>query len=336
MRIVSKRRNKSAARMQALACLPVFFTLTDKRVLVIGGSDAAAWKVELLLAAGSQVEVCCPVGELSSEMLSLMHGSGRLVHVNAHWEDVKFAGAALVVADLGAEEALGLVKLARGHAVPVNVIDKPAFCDFQFGSIVNRSPIVVGISTAGAAPILGQAVRRRIEAVLPMALAGWGKLAGEIRTAVMERFKPGVERRRFWEAFVDRAFGDGAPRADDLLDGEALAYGSITIVGAGPGDPELLTLKAVRALQAADEIFYDEAVGPEILELARREARRECVGFGPSRSLRAQMVALARDGKNVAYVQLGDALAPSFDDVRDVRVVPGISGAAEVGLSLTG
>ena len=143
----------------------------------------------------------------------------------------------------------------------MNVTDKPAYCQFQFGSIVNRSPVVIGISTDGAAPILGQAIRRRIETLLPTSLAVWGRLAKEVRDRVGSRLSPDQQRRSFWDAFAERAFGP-PPRADAATDLTRLiddiasvggpTNGRVTLVGAGPGDAELLTLKAVRRLGSGD------------------------------------------------------------------------------------
>lgn len=345
MRIVSKPRNKSAERMQELACLPVFFTLKGKRVVVVGGSDAAAWKAELLLAAGAHVALYCAADAMGADMHDLC-AAAHLTHFDVDWRKADFANAALAIADLGVDVAPEFIALARGAAVPINIIDKPAFCDFQFGAIVNRSPVVVGISTAGAAPILGQAVRRRIEAVLPKALSAWGKLARGVRAKVMRRLPAGAVRRAFWEAFVARAFASdwqGKPCADDLLDHIGAdtegAKGCLTIVGAGPGDPELLTLKAMRALQAADEIFHDDAIGAPVLELGRREAKRhrwsgQCLR--PTRHMRARLAREVRAGKNIVIVQSGAgevfAMAP---DVR-LHFVPGVqeSGSAMAGFEL--
>ena len=211
----------------------------------------------------------------------------RLIVFPRQWEAADFEGMAVAVADMGDEqEAERFAKAARQAGVPCNVIDRPAFCTFQFGSIVNRSPLVVGISTSGAAPILGQAVRRRIETLLPSFLSDWARLAERMRPTVLGLLRPGGERRGFWEAFVDRAFSS-RPSAEsrhetaDLIRKAAGApsrTGHVTFVGAGPGEAELLTIKAVRALQAADVILFDDLVSDEVLELARREAKRILVG----------------------------------------------------------
>ncbi len=351
--------------MGELACLPVFFQLKGQKVLVAGGTDAAAWKAELLAAAGAEVHVYADT--LEPAMARLLHAgsvSGSLVHHSSRWDACSFAGMTLAIADAETdEEARTFYDAAKAAGVPVNVIDNPPYCDFQFGSIVNRSPVVIGISTNGAAPILGQAIRRRIETLLPSGLADWAKLAGRVRAAVMERLSPGPQRRRFWEAFTELAFSErSAPEADggiaDLIDETGLAQpasqGRVTLVGAGPGCAEFLTLKAVRALQGADVILFDDLVADEVLELARREARRMLVGKrGGRKSCRQEdindmMVALAKQGKNVVRLKSGDPMifGRAGEEIErlktegiPVSVVPGITAAsamaAEFGISLT-
>ncbi|WEX89848.1 SAM-dependent methyltransferase [Sinorhizobium garamanticum] len=319
----------SPQRVAPLATLPLFWTLKNKRVVVAGGSDAAAWKAELLAACGAEVHLHAPRAELSDVFLGLMqrgaaHEDGRLVHHDEFWHPGIFSGAAIAIADCGDDaEAEAFFNAARAAGVPVNVIDKPAFCQFQFGSIVNRSPVVVSISTDGAAPILAQAIRRRIEALLPPAIKGWATIARAVRERVNARLNPGAARRSFWERFVDRAFLETpeegvVTRLMDELDcvsATRSAIGRVTIVGAGPGDAELLTLKAVRALQAADVILFDEPISNDVLELSRREAKRQFVRRPDSRvsddlgDIHDAMVELVLSGKRVVRLKSGDPTA---------------------------
>lgn len=363
MHIVSTRPSEAApARIASLSVLPIFLDLRGKRALVAGGSDAAAWKAELLAAAGAEVHLHAPSGTLGPEMLRLLNdGETRLVHHEDHWTPNAFDGAAIAVADAETgEEAGAFLDAARCAGVPCNVIDRPAFCAFQFGSIVNRSPVVVGISTSGAAPILGQAVRRRIETLLPAALADWAALALRLRDGVMDRLAHGAQRRGFWEAFVDRAFGpapegEGSAILDDLAPGLAgRSAGHVTFVGAGPGNAELLTLKAMRALQSADVILFDDLVSDEVLELARREARRILVGKRAGRpgcgqhEINAMMVSLAQKGRRVVRLKSGDPMifGRAGEEIAELErvgigydVVPGITAgialASACGVSLT-
>jgi uroporphyrin-III C-methyltransferase/precorrin-2 dehydrogenase/sirohydrochlorin ferrochelatase len=304
--------------------------------------------------------------EPSEEMIALLArgaAAGELVLHHRPWSIDVFAGAAIAVGDSeDAAEARAFRCAARAAGVPVNTIDKPETCDFQFGSIVNRSPVVIGISTDGAAPILGQAIRRRIEMLLPSSLADWAALAGRIRARVIERLAPGAPRRAFWEAFAERAFGS-APSIGAEAETEALiavtrttapVAGRVTLVGAGPGDPELLTIKAVRALQSADVILFDDLVSDGVLELARREAKRMMVGKRGARESCAQgdindlMMSLAKSGKHVVRLKSGDPMVfgRAGEEIAaleaagiPVSVVSGISAAqamaARLNVSLT-
>lgn len=164
-----QNNSRRPERVAPLAKLPVFWALEGKRVIVAGGSDGAAWKAELLAACGADVEVFCAEDELSDTFRALLEEQDRMVLHSHCWHIGIFENAALALADCETEdEAKAFYCAAKAAGVPVNVIDKPAYCQFQFGSIVNRSPVVVAISTDGAAPILGQAIRRRIETLLPL------------------------------------------------------------------------------------------------------------------------------------------------------------------------
>ncbi|RDJ10338.1 siroheme synthase CysG [Rhizobium grahamii] len=370
MDVLQPPRNEAPARMEPLAKLPVFWALEGKRVIVAGGSDAAAWKAELLAACGAEVHVYA--NELSDTFEKLIlrgaeHPQGGLIHHCQAWDETSFAGAAIAVSDCEEDdEAKAFFDAARIAGVPVNVIDKPAFCQFQFGSIVNRSPVVVSISTDGAAPILAQAIRRRIETLLPQALKGWAGLAQSLRDRINERLAPGPLRRAFWETFVDRAFSS-SDTPEEGVGGQLLAQaerlreapahssrGRVTLVGAGPGDAELLTLKAVRALQAADVILFDDLVSSEVLELARREAKRMLVGKRGGRTscrqedINAMMVKLAKAGKRVVRLKSGDPMifGRAGEEIAHldrenipVDVIPGITAASamasRLGISLT-
>src|ERR1700720_412221 len=195
-----------STRIGALARLPAFFALDNKRAVVAGGSPAATWKAELLSAAGARVEVFAATP--SEEMLALAAAPARgavILH-DRNWAPEDFAGAAIAVADCANdEEAAQFAAAARAAGVPVNVIDRPAFCDFSFGAIVNRSPLVIGISTDGAAPVFGQAIRAKIEALIPKGFARWADAARDWRPRVQALALPFRGRRSFWEKFTDRA-----------------------------------------------------------------------------------------------------------------------------------
>lgn len=352
-------------RMRPLAKLPIFFDLEGKRAVVAGGTAPAAWKAELLAAAGAAVEVYAiePCAEMTA-LIKRGAAAGRIEHVGRAWTPGDLNGAAIALADAADDgEARRFALAAHEAGVPVNVIDNPDYCDFQFGSIVNRSPVVVSISTDGAAPILGQAIRRRIETLLPQSLASWAEIAKSIRSQVSTTLAAGPERRRFWERLSEFAFA-GSPSSSarsslaalmsDIKGSAAGPLGRVTLVGAGPGDAELLTLKAVRAMQAADVILFDDLVSADVLELARREAKRMAVGKRGDREscsqddINALMIKLAQQGKHVVRLKSGDPMifgrvGEEMEELAScgipVTVVPGITAAsamsASLGVSLT-
>lgn len=367
MKPVSRMPTEVArSRLGALAKLPVFLDLAGKRAVIAGGSTAAAWKAELVAAAGGDVHVYAT--DIDAEMAALIErgaASGSLRHHAEAWSEAALAGAAIAFCDAEDDaEAETFAAAARRAGALVNVIDKPAACQFLLGSIVNRSPVVVAISTDGAAPVIGQAIRRRIETLLPPTLAAWGQLAKSVRGEVGRRLAAGAQRRAFWERLAERAFGregpgDNAHAVVSRLIGEVgesveRRRGRVMLVGAGPGDAELLTLKAVRALQAADVILYDDLVSDDVLELARREAKRMCVGKRGHRESCRQadiedlMVRLAHEGRQVVRLKAGDPsiFGRTGEEIERleregiaVEIVPGITAAsamtARLGLALT-
>jgi uroporphyrin-III C-methyltransferase/precorrin-2 dehydrogenase/sirohydrochlorin ferrochelatase len=348
-------------RIAPIATLPAFHKLDGRKVVVAGASEGALWKAELLSAAGANVLVLAGDSADLFALLAANPVAGPVTVEPRSWSPADLTGAALAFADLPDHaEALAFVAAARVAGAPVNIIDQTALCDFQLGTIVNRSPVIIAISTGGGAPMLGQSIRTRIEAVLPLGLAAWGRAALAWRPRLKQAIATLAERRDFWGRFTTRAWAniDRAPDESDfralLIGAPTEPRGSVILVGAGPGDPELLTLKAVRALQAATVILYDDLVTPGVLELARREARRIAVGktgYGPSCSqadINAQVVALALAGETVVRLKGGDPLifgraTEEIDACHaagvPVTIVPGISAAqgaaASLGFSLT-
>jgi uroporphyrin-III C-methyltransferase/precorrin-2 dehydrogenase/sirohydrochlorin ferrochelatase len=343
MDVLRKPLEAPPERMAPLARLPVFLALKDKRCVLVGDGQAVDWKLELLEAAGARVQRYGVQGWMA--------------------EDLR--GAAIAVGGFDDDDAAKLfADAARAAGVPVNVIDRPAFCDFSFGAIVNRSPLVIGISTDGAAPVFAQAIRAKLEAMLPKGFADWAAAAGRWRAAVKDSGLSFSGRRKFWQLFT--AYAVTNPESEPSQNeferfiaevkglGTAVENGSVTLVGAGPGDPELLTLRAVRALQSADVILFDDLVSRDVLDFARREARKMLVGktgFGPAckqEDINALMVSLAKQGKRVVRLKGGDPLifaraAEEIDACRAaniaVDIVPGITAAqgaaARLGLPLT-
>jgi uroporphyrin-III C-methyltransferase / precorrin-2 dehydrogenase / sirohydrochlorin ferrochelatase len=354
------RRSQRAPRVEPLARLPIFLALDGKRAVVAGDGPAVAWKAELLSAAGADIVVFakCPCEELHA--LAAQPPRGAIMLQHRAWQAEDFCGAAVAVAGFDDDrDAQRFAEAARAAGVPVNVIDKPAHCDFSFGAIVNRSPLVIGISTDGAAPVFAQAIRGKLEAMIPRGFAGWAEAARRWRKAAQSSGLSFAARRRFWQAFARFALAhpDRAPAQsgfDSVLrqtKAEAMPAeaGSVTFVGAGPGDPELLTLRAVRALQAADVILIDDLVAPDILDFARREARKILVGnpgqsaSGHADDVRTTMVALVKSGKCVVWLKHGDAaifggpggeIAACRAAGVAVEVVPGVAAAPSAEASI--
>lgn len=330
--MTERKPQETPARIAPLPNLPLFHKLAGRKAVVVGASDGAEWKAELLAAAGAEV-----------------------VRLSDNWKADDLTGAVIAVGDLkDRDEALRFIKAAHAAGAVVNIIDQTDLCDVQFGTIVNRSPVVIGISTDGAAPMLGQSIRARIESVLPLGLSRWAEAAKSWRVRLKQRVTDFGERRHFWERFVAAAWNapDRAPAEADfdaLIESAPQTKGRVTLVGAGPGDPELLTLKAVRALQSATVILYDDLVGPQVLELARREAKRIAVGKsgkGPSckqSEINARIVELALAGENVVRLKGGDPLifGRATEEIAackaagvEVSLIPGISAAQGAAASL--
>ena len=343
--------------MTGLAALPVFLNLKGRRVALVGGSTAALWKAELAQAAGADVDVYS--AEPCAGFVELARGRPSIRLVRRAFQADDLNGAALAIGDIeGAAEAAEFRAAARAFGALANIIDKPALSDFQFGAIVDRSPLVVAISTDGASPILAQAVRGRIEAVLPAAIKLWAAAAKGWRESLKTLALPPRSRRRFWEMFNARALAAGSAPPGEELFTELLAEagrdprapeGSVALVGAGPGDPELLTLKALRMLQSADVVLYDDLVAPAIVDMARREAEKIAVGkrgYKPSCKqdhIVALMIELAGQGKRIVRLKGGDPMVfgRASEEIAALRgagipveVVPGVTAALGAAASL--
>lgn len=336
--------------MRELASLPVFYALAGKRVVLVGGSHAILWKAELCHAAGASVDIYS--SHPCSALVAFVERCPSVTLVRRQIGPNEMEGAALAIADVeSAAEAIEFQAAARSEGVAVNIIDKPAHSDFQFGAIVDRSPLVIGISTDGGSPVLAQALRGRLEALLPREIKHWAQIAKLWRGRLKPARSPAKTRRAFWEMFSREALvARRAPSEGDFARLLAAAEagvpeapgGSVALVGAGPGDPELLTLKALRFLQSADVILYDDLVAPGILEMARREAEKIPVGkrgYKPSCKqdhIVARLIALASQGKRVVRLKGGDPMifGRANEEISalqaagiPVEVVPGVTAA---------
>ena len=342
---------------------PIFLRLCGERVVVSGAGQAAAAKLRLLLKTEARIVVFDPNPDPA--ILS-WHRAGELCHVGRHVLATDLEGAALLYCandDPGADARAAA--LGRRRGILVNITDNLADSDFIMPAIVDRDPVTVAIGTEGAAPVLARGLKSSIETRLPASLGALARIAQAFRPSA-DRLPPGRMRRAFWSEYFfqqgPRAFSTGgelsARETLRTLFAKAVAgtrpAGWVSLVGAGPGDPELVTLKALNRLQDADTIVHDRLVSPQVLELARREARQVCVGkkgFGPSwpqETINALMIRLARAGNHVVRLKSGDpAIFGRLDEeiealeAADVpwEVVPGITAAtaaaADLGTSLT-
>lgn len=342
-------------RMTPFSRLPVFLSLSGRRAVVAGGNAAAAWKVELLSAAGAEVDVFAP--EASEELRTTLAQppDGRIIHYPREWDAADLHGAALAVGAFEDDStAARFAQTAQALSIPFNVIDKPGFCSFIFGAVVNRSPLVIGISTDGAAPVFAQAIRARIEALLPMGFAHWARAAHSWRESLKRSDLSFGVRWRFWQLFAARAIAN-PNRAPDNTDFDFLLSeagtqsaiherGSVALVGTGPGDPELLTLRAARVLRSADVILFDKEIAPEVLDFARREAKKMLVRTTNDgepeweNKISTLAVCFAKGGKRVVRLVAGDP-AQSSEAWREIEsyqaagialeLIPGLARAEE-------
>jgi uroporphyrin-III C-methyltransferase / precorrin-2 dehydrogenase / sirohydrochlorin ferrochelatase len=316
--------------MRGLASLPLFFDLAGKRVLLAGGAPEAAWKAELLQAAGARVDVFSAAP--SADMQELAAQAPAVTLIGRDWTESDFTGATLAVGDCpDADEAARFAAAARRARVPVNVIDKPNYCDVQFGTIIDRSPLVVAISTSGAAPVFALALRGRLEALLPASLKHWAEAAQVWRPKLTNA----PVRRRFWELFTARALTSHLPDEQNMEELIARAHsetqaaprGTIALIGLADTDPELLTLKALRLLQAAESVFHDRAVAPAIVEIARRESAKIVVDTDAPPA--PQMIAQAQAGARVAWLIAGTITDANLEIFRAAGCAVDIAFAAK-------
>ncbi len=333
--------------------LPVFLKLKSRPCLVVGGGEVAARKVALLVQAGAQVTVLAP--ELNSSLAALAK-AGTITYRNGIFSESDVAGSILVIAATDDEAVNRRVSAsAQALAIPVNVVDNPALCSFITPSIIDRSPMMVAISTGGSSPVLARQLRARLETLIP---AGYGRLAqivDEFRAKAKALLKDTQARRIFWEkilagAIPEMIFAGQETRAREAIDkalqhesGSAPQLGEVYLVGAGPGDPDLLTFRALRLMQQADIVVYDRLVSPPILELVRRDAERIYAGKEranhaiPQEEINDLLVRLAKEGKCVVRLKGGDPFifGRGGEEIETLtehgipfQVVPGITAAA--------
>jgi uroporphyrin-III C-methyltransferase / precorrin-2 dehydrogenase / sirohydrochlorin ferrochelatase len=334
--------------------LPIFLDLRDRHCLVAGGSETAARKAELLLRAGARVDVVA---------VHLHESWGRLPHA----ENVTRVADAFAPALLDGKDAVIVVEddtaaariiadAARARHIPVNVADKPALCSFILPSIIDRSPIMVAVSSGGESPVLARMLRARLETMIPAAYGHLSALAGRYKDRVRAAIKP-EQRRAFWEKVflspvAEMVFSGRDAEAEQQLENmiqnaatHDISRGEVYLVGAGPGNPDLLTFRALRLMQQADVIVHDRLVSQPILDMCRRDAERIYVGKErddhavPQEEINLMLVRLAKEGKRTLRLKGGDPFifGRGGEEIETLvehgvpfQVVPGITAAAGV------
>lgn len=333
--------------------LPIFMDLKGKPTTVVGGGEVAARKVALLHQAGGEVTVIAP--ELGDSLTRAL-AREEIRHIQSRFSPELLGRPQLIVAATNDLETNKAVAQAAGELnVPVNVVDTPDLCTFVMPSIIDRSPVMIAVSTGGASPVLGRLLRQKLETTIPASYGKLASLARLFRERVKQKFSHAPDRRLFWEKVLEGPIAemmiagkeDKAKQAlEEALDSEGERMpdaGEVYLVGGGPGDPDLLTFKALRLMQQADVVVYDRLVSPEVLELVRRDAERIYAGKErdfhsiPQDQINALLVKLAKEGKRVCRLKGGDPfifgrggeeIATLMQEGVAFQVVPGITAAS--------
>ena len=345
--------------------LPVFMNLRGRNCLLVGGGEVASRKAALLLDADASITVISP--ELSDSLVE-SRDSGKLMHEAREFKADDVQDKALVIAatdERAVNEAIH--DAATAINIPVNVVDNPDLCTFIMPSIVDRSPVVAAISTGGASPVLARMIRSRLESILPSAYGRLAKMTADFRDRVKERFSNPNDRRLFWERVLQGPAAEmvfaGRDAEAEVEISNALAApdaeqhdntGEVYLIGGGPGDPDLLTFRALRLMQQADVVVYDRLVSKGVMDMCRRDAERIYVGKEranhavPQEDINHMLVRLAKEGNRVCRLKGGDPfifgrggeeIDTLVEEGVSFQVVPGItaaSGAASyTGIPLT-
>ncbi len=330
----------------------MFMDMHQQPALVVGGGNIAARKILRLLDAGAQVRVIAP--DLNKSLAQLVN-QHAIEHVNRDFVSDDVKNARLVIAATDQKNINALVaQSAHDLGIPVNVSDDPSAGNFIIPSLVDRSPLLIAVSTGGASPVLSRILAARIEAFIPAAYKDLAELAGRYRAQVQSSIKDARQRLRFWENLLSGKIGEKvlqgrlneaekqmqqAVKSPDL----SSLQGEVYLVGAGPGDPDLLSFRALRLMQQADVVLYDRLVSDRILALIRRDATRIYVGKRradhamPQHTINEQLVIHAKSGKRVLRLKGGDPFifgrgGEEIDTLADhgvsFQIVPGITAAA--------
>ena len=332
--------------------LPIFFDIKQQLCVVIGGGEIATRKVALLLRAQARVRIVAP--ELCPS-LSDWHADGKIEYSARPYQEGDLEDAVLVIGatnDLQANRQIAAA--ARARKIPVNVVDNPSDGSFIMPSIIDRSPVVAAVSTGGASPVLARLIRTRPESLIPAGYGRLAELADRFRDKVKHTFSEPADRRRFWDCILqggvaERVFSGHMKEAELIMQKELektsslSGMGEVYLVGAGPGDPDLLTFRALRLMQQADVVVYDRLVAKPILDMTRRDARRLYVGKERDNHAMRQeeinqtLADLAKQGHRVLRLKGGDPFifgrgGEEIDTLAEqgvpFQVVPGVTAAA--------
>jgi len=331
---------------------PLFLKLTDRPCLVIGAGSIAARKIDLLSRAGAAITV---IAKDISPTVAEMQKSHHLSINQKTFDQLDVKGFHLVVSATNDSTTNQLVaKSATDLNILVNVVDNPALCSFIFPAIIDRSPIIAAVSSGGAAPVLARLLRAKIESLIPLEFGQLAYLAEKFRAQVKDKIKEPSQRRIFWEnvlqgKIAELFFSGNQQKAEDQLKellintkNKAIT-GEVYLVGAGPGNPDLLTFRALRLMQQADVVVYDRLVSAEILDLTRRDSEKIYVGKQranhslPQESINDLLLSLAKQGKRVVRLKGGDPfifgrggeeIEALLEENIDFQVVPGITAAS--------
>ncbi len=342
---------------------PVFLDLKQRRCLLVGGGDVATRKGRLLAKAGAILRVVAP--QISPELRDLVQQCQGEIHLREYQTtDVDDCVLAIAATDIDSLNQI-ISEDAKAKNIPVNVVDSPALCTYITPAIIDRSPLVIAISSGGESPVLARLIRAKLETLIPNSYGVLAQFASRWRERIKNRFADTDQRRRFWEKILqgpaaELVFNGQDAQADKLLsdaiqqDDASLTQGEVYLVGGGPGDPELLTLRALRLMQQADVVLYDRLVSDGVMELVRRDAERIYVGKRRSEHIMEQeninqlLVDLAQQGKRVLRLKGGDPfifgrggeeIELRAQHLIPFQVVPGITAAsgcaAYAGIPLT-
>ncbi len=334
--------------------LPIFLRLTDEPALVVGGGAVAARKVSLLREAQARVTVISPELDRS---LQALKDTQQIEHIQGEYQSGMVSHYRLVIAATD-ESAVNqaVSEQAKALNIPVNVVDHPDLCSFIMPSIVDRSPVVVAVSTGGSSPVLARMIRARFETLVPASYGRLAKLVQKYRTTLQAKFSDVEQKRKFWERTLEGkvpelVFSGRDKEAEKLLQAtlediretDLDEKGEVYLVGAGPGDPDLLTFRALRLMQRADVVLYDRLVSDEIVAMVRRDAEKIYVGKEkanhavPQEKINQMLVRLAKEGKRVLRLKGGDPFifGRGGEEIKDLfhegvsfQVVPGVTAAA--------